>query len=695
MVDLSNISAEQARIMHHNLVLEIRAHDEAYYQNDAPLISDAKYDDLRKKLLALEAKFPELASKDSPSQKVGAKPSRKFAKITHKVPMLSLDNAFNAGDVRDFVIRVRRFLSLPADEAVFFTAEPKIDGLSASIRYENGVLASAATRGDGQVGEDITNNMKTLASVPKKLKGSDWPAILEVRGEVYISHKDFFAMNENQRQKGEDPYKNPRNAAAGSLRQIDAAITASRPLRFFAYGWGELSKPLANSQYEAVKKLEEFGFQINDLMKLCQSTEEMLEHFALIENMRAEIGYDIDGVVYKVDDLELQARLGFVSRAPRWAIAQKFPAEKAITRINNIDIQVGRTGALTPVARLEPVTVGGVVVSNATLHNEDEIKRLDVRIGDKVEIQRAGDVIPQVLRVLNPDRDGRGEVFIFPNKCPICGAPAIKEKDEKGNEDVVRRCTNGLNCPAQAIERLKHFVSRHGFDIDGMGEKQLQAFYNKSLVKNPADIFTLKERNSEIKLQTWEGWGEQSAVNLFDAIDERREIGFDRFLYSLGIRHVGQGNARLLARHYVSFDKFLQAMKAAQCGTGDEWQDLLAIDGVGEILAKALIDFFNNDTNKKIIDDLLSFVTIKDAKPIKSDSVIAGKTIVFTGKLEKFSRDEAKAKAQNLGAKVSGSVSGKTDYLVAGPGAGSKLKKAKDLGVDILSEQDWLDLTAK
>ena len=670
-----------------SLSMEIRIADAQYYSDDNPVLTDGEYDALRKRLIALETAFPALIMKDSPTQTVGTKTSSKFGKIKHSVPMLSLDNAFNDEDVEEFVARIKRFLSLADDVPMAFTAEPKIDGLSASIRYEKGKLVSGATRGDGQTGENITANLRTLGDVPKHLSGSGWPDVLEVRGEVYISLDDFAAMNKAQELAGKAAYKNPRNAAAGSLRQIDPSVTATRPLRFFAYAWGELSAAIAPSQYEAVQAFAAWGFSTNPEMKRCKTAQDMIKHYMSILERRAVLGYDIDGVVYKVDDLALQERLGFVSRAPRWAIAHKFPAEKAQTIIESIDIQVGRTGALTPVARLLPVNVGGVLVSNATLHNEDEILRLGVKSGDRVEIQRAGDVIPQVLRVVE---SGEGASFEFPQTCPICHADAVRDVDTKtGREDVVRRCTNGLSCPAQAIEGLKHFVSRRAFDIDGMGAKQIEGFYDKGLVKEPADIFTLKRRNDEIKLESWEGWGETSAANLFAAIDARREIEFERFFYGLGIRHIGQGNARLMARHYLSWSAFDSAIMTADIGT-DQYAELMGIDGVGPGQVAALRDFFQRPTNREIVDRLLEQVTVVDMEAPSFDSPVAGKTVVFTGKLEHMSRDEAKAKAQALGAKVSGSVSKKTDILVAGPGAGSKLKKATELGIKTLTEEEWI-----
>ena len=664
---------------------EIKAADAFYYQEDAPVMSDAAYDELRKELIALEAEYPHLIAKDSPTQSVGAKPSGKFGKITHSVAMLSLDNAFTDEDVSDFCARVKRFLSLNEAAPMAFTAEPKIDGLSAALRYKNGKLVSGATRGDGKVGEDVTANLSTLDTIPQALKGGGWPDVLEVRGEVYIDHADFETMNAAQVKAGKDPYKNPRNAAAGSLRQIDPSITAQRPLKVFAYTWGEISAPISDTQIGAVERFKEWGFETNPQMKLHNNAAEMIAHYHEIEEKRAGLGYDIDGVVYKVNELALQDRLGFVSRAPRWAIAHKFPAEKAITKLKKIDIQVGRTGAQTPVARLEDITVGGVVVSNATLHNEDEIKRLGVKAGDLVEIQRAGDVIPQVLRVV---KDGGGDGYVFPQTCEKCGAPAVRDIDEKtGKQDVVRRCTNGLSCPAQAIEGLKHFVSRRAFDIDGLGAKQIELFYEKGRVKEPADIFKL-DFDAISKL---EGFGLTSANNLEAAINERKEIPFARALYALGIRHVGQGNSDLISKHYLSWEKMQSALIAAKNHIGEEWADLISIDGMGEAAGGSLVDFFNAPQNAQVIANLLEYITVIDAEASSSDSPVSGKTVVFTGKLEKFSRDEAKAKAQSLGAKVSGSVSAKTNILIAGPGAGSKLKKATELGVKTMTEDEWLE----
>ncbi|MGB0906315.1 MAG: NAD-dependent DNA ligase LigA [Maricaulaceae bacterium] len=670
------------------LAQEIKASDALYYQDDAPVLTDAQYDALRRENLALEAEFPHLIRSDSPSKSVGATPSGKFGKVSHSVPMLSLDNAFSAEDVDDFAAKIKRFLNLPDDTVIEFTAEPKIDGLSAAVRYENGKLVQGATRGDGKVGEDVTANLATVMNIPKVLTG-EFPDIVEVRGEVYIDHSDFDAMNERQIAAGKDAYKNPRNAAAGSLRQIDPNLTAQRPLKFFAYTWGEISEPFAETQMQAVQAFEDWGFSINADMKLHKSAAEMVAHYDDISAKRSGLGYDIDGVVYKVNDLALQDRLGFVSRAPRWAIAHKFPAEKAITTIEAIDIQVGKTGAQTPVARLSPITVGGVVVSNATLHNEDEIIRLGIKVGDTVEIQRAGDVIPQVLRVV---KDGGGETFTIPDTCQECGAPATRAVDEKtGRVDVVKRCTNGLSCPAQAVGGLKHFVSRAAFNMDGFGSKQIEMFFEEGYIKEPADIFTLEARNGEIKLETREGFGATSAKNIFAAINARRSVDFDKFLYSLGLRHVGRGNSNLISRHYLSWDKFIAAVDKIEDETSPAYQEFLGIDGIGTAAADSLFGFLKDEKTWPLVANLLKHVTIIPATPPSNDSPVAGKTVVFTGKLEKFSRDEAKARAVSLGAKVSGSVSAKTDILIAGPGAGSKLKKATDLDVQTMTEDEWLE----
>ena len=693
--DVEQLTRPEADTEHQRLVKEIRAHDKAYYEKDSPKISDAAYDALRERLEALEARFPDLVTADSPTQTVGASPSGKFGEIRHARPMLSLGNAFTDEDVSDFLARVRRFLGLTEDEELSVTAEPKIDGLSASLRYENGKLVTGATRGDGETGEDVTANLRTIAEIPQTLTG-DVPDVLEVRGEVYMSHADFAALNAGQHEAGKPEYKNPRNAAAGSLRQIDPSITAKRPLRFFAYAWGEVSEPLADTQFDAVQRLKSAGFVTNDDMIRSSSHDGLLDYYRKLETRRADLGYDIDGVVYKVDRLDWQERLGQVARAPRWAIAHKFSPEKASTKLNAIEIQVGRTGALTPVAKLEPVTVGGVVVSNATLHNEDEIRRKDVRVGDTVVIQRAGDVIPQIVAVVKDKRPTDAQPFVFPTACPVCGSDAVREHDEKtGEADAVRRCTGGLICAAQARERLIHFVSRKAFDIDGLGAKQIELFFEKGLVREPADIFTLKKRNEagEITppLQEWEGFGETSIANLFASIDQRRSIGAERFVNALGIRHIGETNSRVFAR---AFGDFASLRATAEKAVTEEAAraELLNIDGVGPAAVEALTQFVGEEHNRDVLDHLLAEVTVEDAAAVAADSPVSGKTVVFTGTLEKMTRDEAKAKAQSLGAKVSGSVSAKTDYLVAGPGAGSKLKKAQEAGVTVLTEDEWLSM---
>ena len=680
---------------HAALAAEIAEHDRRYYQQDAPTISDAAYDELRRRLDALEAEFPELKTPDSPSQRVGAAPSEAFAKVRHAVPMLSLANAFSDEEVADFAARVRRFLDLKPDQELAIAAEPKIDGLSASLRYEGGRFVRGATRGDGAVGEDVTANLRTIADVPERLVGDDVPEVLEVRGEVYMSHADFRALNERQAGAGKPIFANPRNAAAGSLRQLDPNVTAQRPLRFFAYAWGEASAVPATTQTGMVGNLGRWGFQTNPLMKVFTSTEDLLAHYHAIEAVRAELGYDIDGVVYKIERLDLQRRLGFVSRSPRWAIAHKFPAEQAVTVLEAIDIQVGRTGALTPVAKLKPITVGGVVVANATLHNEDEIARKDVRVGDTVVVQRAGDVIPQIVSVVAEKRPEGAQPYAFPTVCPACGSHAVREEGE-----AVRRCTGGLICRAQQVERLRHFVSRNAMDIEGLGEKQIEAFYEWGLVREPAHIFRLRERQDPLTpLKNREGWGETSVNNLLAAIDEARSRPPNRLLYGLGIRHVGEINAKRLMRHYRTLDGLRAAAKAAtppdpaiKKDKGDEaWQEMVAIEGVGAVVAHAVIEFFQEPKNDPPLDALLAEVTPAPMEEAASDSPVAGLTVVFTGTLERMTRDEAKAMAERLGAKVSGSVSGKTDIVVAGPGAGSKLTKARDLGIEVLTEDQWLE----
>ena len=696
-VDTLTHAEARAELAH--LAAEIARHDQAYHGNDAPEIADADYDALRRRNEALEAAFPDLVRDDSPSRRVGAPVASGFSKVRHEAPMLSLGNAFDDEDVVEFDARIRRFLGLSAVDALSYTAEPKIDGLSLSLRYENGVLKVAATRGDGQEGENVTRNALVVDDIPQKLTGNA-PEVLEVRGEVYMSHADFAALNERNEAAGQKIFANPRNAAAGSLRQLDSKITAARPLKFFAYAWGVLSAPLAGTQSASVARLKELGFQTNDLMARLDCPADLIAHYRKIEAARASLGYDIDGVVYKVDDLDLQRRLGFVSRAPRWAIAHKFAAETAVTVLEGIDIQVGRTGALSPVARLKPVTVGGVVVSNATLHNEDYIAGVggdgqpiregrDLRIGDTVVVYRAGDVIPKVMDVELDRRPEGAEPYQFPDTCPECGSPAPREAGE-----AVRRCTGGMICPAQALERLKHFVSRAALDIDGLGAKQVEAFWKDGWIKTIADIFRLQENYGSgiSQLKNREGWGEQSANNLFAAIEDKRTIDMDRLIFGLGIRHVGETSARMLARSYGDWDAFIAAMDDAAGREADNaaWEQLLNIDGVGETMATALVSFFADPAARAIVDDLAAQLTIKPLEAAQTDSPVVGKTVVFTGTLERMTRAEAKAGAEALGAKVAGSVSKKTDLLVAGPGAGSKLKKAEDLGIETLTEDEWI-----
>ncbi len=686
---------EEAAAAHAALAAEIAEHDRLYYREDAPRISDAAYDRLRARLTAIEAAFPDLVTEESPSQKVGAAPSEQFAEVRHRVPMLSLQNAFSDEEVADFLARVRRFLGLAAEETVAVTAEPKIDGLSLSLRYKDRTLVVAATRGDGTTGEAVTANARTIADIPERLPPSA-PAVLEIRGEVYMGHGDFEALNARMREASGRVFANPRNAAAGSLRQLDPKVTAGRPLRFFAYGWGEIATLPAETQSGMLAAIGDWGFPTNPLTRVEETLEGLLAAYRRIEAARADLDYDIDGVVYKVDRLDYQRRLGELTRVPRWAVAHKFPAERATTVLERIEIQVGRTGALTPVAKLRPITVGGVVVRNATLHNEDEIARKDIREGDTVVIQRAGDVIPQVVEVVAERRPECAEPFVFPTECPACGSHAVREINPRtGKEDVVRRCTGGLVCPAQQVERLKHFVSRAAFDIEGLGAKQVTAFWEDGLVAQPADIFTLSRRNDtlETPLQHREGWGATSVANLFSAIDARREISLRRFVFALGIRHVGDITARLLSQHYGTWDTLSAAMARLADGDEEARADLLSIDGIGETVANALGAFFAEPHNVAAVDALLKEVTpVPDAPTASTDSEIAGKTIVFTGTLERMTRDEAKARAESLGAKVSGSVSTKTDIVVAGPGAGSKLTKAQELGLTVLTEEEWLDL---
>ncbi|WP_226781061.1 NAD-dependent DNA ligase LigA [Oceaniglobus trochenteri] len=693
---VDELSEDEAAAELARLAETLLAANTAYHGQDAPTLSDADYDALKQRNLAIEARFPDLKRADSPSEQVGAAPADGFSKVHHAVRMLSLGNAFETEDVAEFDRSVRKYLGLGAEAALPYTAEPKIDGLSLSLRYENGRLVQAATRGDGAVGENVTANARTIDDIPTTLQGA--PDILEVRGEVYMSHADFESLNARQEAAGKSPFANPRNAAAGSLRQLDAEITRARPLRFFAYAWGEVSAPLADTQQAAIQRLGDLGFTVNDLTALCDGPEEMIAHYAMIEQRRATLGYDIDGVVYKVNDLALQARLGFRSTTPRWAIAHKFPAELAWTRLERIEIQVGRTGALSPVARLQPVTVGGVVVSNATLHNEDYIAGRgakseeirggkDIREGDWVQVYRAGDVIPKVADVDLDKRPADSKPYDFPDTCPECGSPAPREPG-----DAVRRCSGGLICPAQVVEKLKHFVSRAAFDIEGLGAKQVEQFYRDCWIKEPADIFTLKKRygSGMQQLKNREGWGDKSAANLFAAIEEKRRIPLNRVIFALGIRHVGESSANLLARHYGSWSVFHGAMTSASPDS-DAWNDLLGIDGVGEVMAQSLVTAFELGPERDAIDRLAAHLSVQDAaRPDTSSSPVAGKTVVFTGTLEKMTRAEAKARAEALGAKVAGSVSSKTDLLVAGPGAGSKARKAAELGIETLDEDGWL-----
>ena len=689
-LDEAEAAAELAR-----LAAEIAHHDELYYRNDEPEISDAAYDALRARNDAIEARFPHLVRDDSPSLKIGAAPVEAFGKVTHRVPMLSLGNVFDEEGLRDFLDRIGRFLGRSV-EGLAFTAEPKIDGLSITLRYEEGRLVQGATRGDGYEGENVTANVRTIGDIPKTIKSRGFPDPFELRGEIYMSRAAFQRMNQEQAERGERLFANPRNAAAGSLRQLDSSITAKRPLRFFAYGWGEVADLPAETQWDAYQILRAWGFPLNPLIRLTHTVEEMLETYRDIESGRSGLDYDIDGIVYKLDRLDLQQRLGFVSRSPRFAIAHKFPAEKATTILRDIDIQVGRTGALTPVAKLDPVTVGGVVVQNATLHNEDEIARKDIRIGDTVIVQRAGDVIPQILGVVQDKRPKGAKRFKFPQVCPACGSHATREiNPNTGKEDVVRRCTGGLICPAQRVERLKHFVSRNAFDIEGLGEKHIKAFYDDGLIQSPPDIFTLAKRDKRAssKLAEREGWGETSAMKLFDAIEARRAVKLDRFIYALGIPHVGEITARLLARNYGTAEAFVTAMRAAGADRqGEAFAELDNIEGIGPTVAAAIADFFAEKHNVKVVDELLDEVAPEPLEAIDHASPISGKTVVFTGTLEKMTRSEAKARAERLGAKVAGSVSKNTDYVVAGPGAGSKLKNAKELGVKVLTEDEWLKL---
>lgn len=691
MININNITEEQAKEELKRIAQEMTKADDAYYQKDDPYLTDAQYDTLKLLNQQLEEKFPHLIRFDSPSKRIGAPLKSDFNKIEHKVPMLSLGDIFSEEELTEFVKSIQRFLN--TNENIVMSSEPKMDGLSFTARYENGIFVSGATRGDGKTGEDITANLKTIAALPHTITADDFPKIIELRGEVYMSKADFSELNAKNAAEGKKVFANPRNAAAGSLRQLDATITRERKLSLLVYTWGDISELSWNSQTEFLEKIKKWGFPVNPYNRVCHNLDELIDSYETLLNNRADLPYDIDGIVYKVDSLALQQRLGFLTRTPRWAIAHKFPAEKAVTRINNIRIQVGRTGALTPVADLEPVNVGGVMVSHATLHNEDEIVRKDVRIGDYVVIQRAGDVIPQVLSVVFDKRKPDAQTFEFPHICPQCGAHAIREEDE-----AVRRCTGGLSCPAQAIERIKHFVSREAFNIEGLGAKIIEQFYLEKILQNPADIFTLEQRNGGdeydlfssakgIHLENREGWGQKSASNLFNAINERRTISLPRFIYALGIRQVGSATSLLIAKNYTTFSRFMEEMQSGQT------EKLLSIDGIGAAMANDIVEFFKEEHNLKIIDELMKQIQIESfIDTVDYNSPLSGKTVVFTGTLQTMTRAEAKAKAQSVGAKVAGSVSAHTDFVIAGADAGSKAKKARELGVEILDEDEFLHL---
>jgi DNA ligase (NAD+) len=689
---VESLTPEEAEAELARLAAEIAHHDRLYHRDDAPEITDAEYDELRRRNHALEARFPDLIRPDSPSLRVGAAPVEAFGKVVHSIPMLSLDNAMTGEDVLEFAARVRRFLNLPADAPLDFVAEPKIDGLSCSLRYEHGLMVRGATRGDGTTGEDVTANVRTIRDIPQRLAtgGDPPPAVLEVRGEVYMEHGDFKALNARRAEAGEPPFMNPRNAAAGSLRQLDSRITAGRRLRFFAHGWGEADPPVAGTYGGFLDGLRRLGFRVNPRTRRCASAEELIAYQAEIAAERFALGYDIDGVVDKVDRIDLQQRLGFVGRAPRWAVAHKFEAQQAATRVRAVTIQVGRTGALTPVAELVPVNIGGVMVARATLHNEDYIRTKDIRVGDRVTVQRAGDVIPQVVEVVpSPDGEGRGEAYVFPDRCPVCGSLAARPEGE-----AIRRCTGGLVCPAQLTERLRHFVARNAFDIEGLGKKQVPQLVEAGLIGSPADIFRLARDEAKLeRLAGLEGWAKRKVENLKKAIEDRRTIALERFVYALGIRFVGEVNARTLARHYGTFGRWRGAMLALAAGDAETLEELDNVDGVGGTLIEALAAFFKEPHNLEVVDELAAELQIEPARAAeRKASAFAGKTVVFTGTLERMTRAEAKARAEELGAKVTGSVSKGTDYVVAGGDAGSKLRKAAELGVRVLGEQEWLEL---
>ncbi|MDD5033920.1 MAG: NAD-dependent DNA ligase LigA [Methylococcaceae bacterium] len=701
-VPVESLSASEAEAELAELAELIAWHDELYFRQDQPEISDAEYDALRMRNLALETRFPALVRADSPSLRVGAEPAAGFRKHRHSVPMLSLGNAFSREDMQDFVEGLRNFMRELKDPAmpIDLLCETKVDGLSLSLRYENGRLVGGATRGSGVEGEDVTANVRTVEVIPKLLAGDGWPQVMEVRGEIYMSDEDFLALNARQEAAAENLFANPRNAAAGSLRQLDPSVTAQRPLRFFAYAWGEVSEPLAETQWEARQKLKSWGFLLNEPAKRVkvagEDFAELFDYYDEIQSRRSSLGFSIDGVVVKVNRLDWQARLGFVSRSPRWAIAWKFPPEQALTAVRNITVQVGRTGKITPVANLEPINVGGVLVSRASLHNQGEIRRKDIREGDTVIVQRAGDVIPQVVAVVLDKRPIDAQPYRFPQTCPDCGEPLVRNP---GEADTF--CVNGLNCPAQAMERLIHFVSRDAFDIEGLGVKNIESFYARELIRTPVDIFTLAQRDGENgpPLREWEGWGEVSARKLFDAIERVRTIALDRFIYALGIPQVGQSTARLLARHYLTWTHWRECMEKAGEGVAEYYDQLISINGIGQNMARDIVAFFHEKQNREILDRLLlpgegmpALLTVVDFEPPQTVSPVAGKTVVFTGSLETMSRNEAKARAESLGANVAGSVSKKTDYVVVGADAGSKEKKARELGLTLLSEQQWLEL---
>ncbi|MEG9883927.1 MAG: NAD-dependent DNA ligase LigA [Hyphomicrobiales bacterium] len=697
-IEVDKLDVDEARRELARLGGVIAHHDRLYYQRDAPEISDAAYDALRLRLQAIEQRFPVLVGENSPSLKVGAAPSRQFSSIRHGVPMLSLANVFDAEEVAEFLRRIRRFLKLQDADGLELTAEPKIDGLSIGLRYEHGELVTAATRGDGYEGENVTANIMTVDDIPHRINAADMPNILEVRGEIYMTHAAFATLNRRREEAEAKPFANPRNAAAGSLRQLDPAVTAERPLRFFAHGFGEAERLPGETQWALYEAFRRWGMPVNPQARLCSCAEDLLNAYRHIEAIRAQLGYDIDGLVYKLNRLDLQARAGFVSRSPRWAVAHKFPAERAITTLRDIEIQVGRTGALTPVARLAPVTVGGVVVASATLHNEDEIARKDVRVGDTVAIRRAGDVIPQIMAVETDKRPDGSAPFVFPTRCPVCGSQAVRESDGRtGRVDAVRRCTGGLICAAQRLERCKHLVSRHAFDIEGLGKKHMADFYENGLIESPVDIFTL-ERRDALKIpsepgQYRRGWQEKSVKKLFAEINARRVIALDRFIHALGIRHVGETTARRLARSYDGIEEFLSAMSGACMGPETkDFETLVGIDGVGRVVADSLAQFFREPHNRSVIAGLLGEIEVVPVETAANGSPVSGKTVVFTGRLERMSREEAKTMAENLGALTASSISKKTDLVVAGTDAGSKLRKACELGVTVIDEAGWFAL---